>query len=265
MSDGSEVGNGTVADALIRKLEHHGRLSEEERATITGALCGVRRHRARDDVIREGDPTTGAHVVLEGFACRYKLLDDGRRQIVAYAGPGDFCDPRGFVLERMDYSIATLAPSVIGELPREAVIGITERHPRLSRALWWATLVDESITREWLVGVGQRTAYERLAHLFCELCERLKAVGLTDGSRFALPVTQMELADTVGLSAVHVNRTLQDLRRDGLISLLGGELEILDWERLCRAALFDRAYLHLGDRDKGEAATGGVGHERTRR
>ena len=240
-----------MSDALVRKLSVYARLSPDEEAALRNAPSHVRRAGPREDIIHEGDRTDGVNLVLSGFAARYKTLEDGRRQFLAYFVPGDFCDLRVFVLERMDHSIMTVAPSAIATIPKDAIDDLTERFPRLTRALWWSTLVEESITREWLMNIGQRTAYERTAHLFCELCARMDAVGLVTNGSFEFPVTQMELADTLGLSAVHVNRTLQELRRGGLISLVGGRLTLLDRERLAAAALFNPDYLHLRDRDPG--------------
>ena len=245
-----------MSDALTRKLSGYASLSPEEQAALRAAPSQVRRVGAREDIIHEGARTGGVNLVLEGFAARYKMLEDGRRQLLSYFVPGDFCDLRVFVLERMDHSIMTIAPSLMASISKEAVNDITERFPRLTRALWWSTLVEEATTREWLMNIGQRTAYERAAHLFCEICWRLRAVDLSrqtgpDSCVFDFPVTQLELGDTLGLSAVHMNRILQELRRDGLITLKSGILAILNLDTLSRVAMFDPAYLHLRDRDHG--------------
>ena len=249
-----------MSNALVRKLSGYTTLSDEEESALRNAPTHVRRVGARDDLVQEGDRTDGVNLVLSGFAARYKTLEDGRRQFLAYFVPGDFCDLRVFVLERMDHSIMTVSPSMVANITKETVNNLTERFPRLTRALWWSTLVEEAITREWLMNIGQRTAYERAAHLFCELCARLDAVGLAEGRGYDFPVTQMELGDTLGLSAVHVNRTLQELRRDGLITLGSGRLQILNLERLQQVSLFNPDYLHLRDRDK----DAGSGHPRER-
>ncbi len=146
--------------------------------------------------------------MLEGFAYRYKLLPDGKRSIFAYLVPGDFCDLNIFILKAMDHSIATLSACTMVDIPRPRILELLER-PAIARALWWATLVDEATLREWLVNMGRRDAETSIAHLFCEMHLRLKSIGLADGGEFRLPITQNELADTVGLSAVHVNRSLQ--------------------------------------------------------
>jgi CRP-like cAMP-binding protein len=230
---------------LIRKLENFAPLSEEEKTALIDASTTIRHYAAHEDLIQEGAPTDGVKIILDGLACRYKVLPDGRRQIVAYFVPGDMCDLRVFLLKRMDHSIGTLCPVEAALLSQESVLELTERYPRLTRALWWSTLVEEAITREWIVNVGHRTAFERMAHLFCEIFLRLQAVGLTQENRCDLPLTQTELADTLALSAVHVNRTLMDMRRAHLVTFQGGQLIIHDRQALQSVAGFDPNYLHL--------------------
>jgi CRP-like cAMP-binding protein len=235
----------TRMSRLIRKLENFAPLSEEEKGALITASGTTRRYGAHEDLIREGAPADGVKIILEGFACRYKVLPDGRRQIVAYFVPGDMCDLRTFLLKRMDHSIGTLCPVEAALLPQERVLELTERYPGLMRALWWSTLVEEAITREWIVNVGNRTAFERMAHLFCEIFLRLEVVGLTQEDRCDLPLTQTELADTLALSAVHVNRTLMDMRRAHLVTFQARQLIIHDRQALESVAGFDPNYLHL--------------------
>ncbi|MFL6599700.1 MAG: Crp/Fnr family transcriptional regulator [Steroidobacteraceae bacterium] len=230
---------------LIRKLENFAPLSEEEKSALMDASTTIRRYGAHEDMIQEGAPTDGVKIILDGMACRYKVLPDGRRQIVAYFIPGDMCDLRLFLLKRMDHSIGTLCTVEAALLPQESVQELTERYPRLTRALWWSTLVEEAISREWLVNVGHRTAFERMAHLFCEIFLRLQSVGLTHENRCELPLTQTELADTLALSAVHVNRTLMDMRRAHLVTFQGRQLIIHDRHALQSVAGFHPNYLHL--------------------
>jgi CRP-like cAMP-binding protein len=230
---------------LIRKLENFTPLAEDEKRALSEAIGTVRRFPAREDLVREGEPTDGIKLILEGFACRYKVLPDGRRQIIAYLVPGDLCDVRAFLLKRMDHTIAALCPVETALVSHEVMGELMERYPRLTRALWWSTLVEESVTREWIVNVGQRTAFERLAHLFCEIFARLKAVGLANEGRCELPLTQIDLADTLALSAVHVNRTLMEMRRARLVSFQNRQLVIHDHVALQSAAGFNANYLHL--------------------
>jgi CRP-like cAMP-binding protein len=243
---------------LIRKLENFTQLTEREREALLDAIGPAQHFGPREDIVPEGGPADGVNLVLEGIACRYKLLPDGRRQILAYMIPGDTCDLCAFVLRRMDHGIASLSPVSLTVVPQERLAELGTAHPNIKRALWWAALVEEATTREWLVNVGQRTAYERLAHLLCEMFVRLRAVALAEGNRCELPLTQAELADTLGLSTVHVNRTLQDLRRAGFITLRGKNLVVHDFPALARAAMFNPSYLDLGragEEHPAEAAT----------
>jgi CRP-like cAMP-binding protein len=236
---------------LARKLENFAALSDDDRRLLDDVTRTVREVEARRDLIEEGDRPDDVHLIVEGFACRYKITADGKRQIMAYLVPGDFCDLHVFILKEMDHAIGTLSPCRVVEIPRERIDAMTER-PALARALWWATLVDEAILREWLVNIGTRDAAQAMAHLFCELLLRLRAVGLADGGGYELPITQAELGDTLGLSTVHVNRSLQALRHEGLITLEGRHLRILDPERLFAFSGFHPNYLHLqGGRNNG--------------
>ena len=230
---------------LIRKLEQFTKLSSDDKQALSSAASMQRRFGARIDIISEGDASHHVNLILEGWACRYKQLDDGRRQIVSLFVPGDLCDEHIHVLREMDHSIATLSPVKVAEIPRPMLGQITETHPRLAKALWWNTLVTAAIQREWTVSLGQRTATERLGHLLCELFVRLRGVGLTEGNSCPLPLTQSELGEVLGLSNVHVNRTVQELRRSELIVLKGGRLTIPDFAVLQAASLFNPNYLHL--------------------
>ena len=234
-----------MPNPLIRKLENFTKLSDEDKVALDKATRQVRVYRAREDIICEGDCPETVNLLIEGYACRYKQLEDGRRQIMAYFVPGDLCDINVFILRQMDHSIATLSPATVALIPRDAMLDLMTQHPRITQALWWSTLVDEATLRTWVVNLGQRSAYERMAHLLCEVFFRLRAVGLTNGNSCILPVTQGELGDTLGLTVVHINRTLQDLRRDGLLDLKGKHLTILDLSALQKVALFNAGYLHL--------------------
>jgi CRP-like cAMP-binding protein len=230
------------------KLEHGARLTDEDRVVLRDLSSRMKRIPSNHDISSEGDRPENVHLVMEGFACRYKILADGRRQIMAFLVPGDFCDLHVFILKAMDHTIATLSPCTVVKIPRAQILALTER-PAIARAFWWAALVDEATLREWLVNIGARPAEQRVAHLLCELLLRLEAVGLTNGDTYELPITQAELADTTGLTSVHVNRVLQRLRRDGLITLKSKNLMIMDVERLKAFSGFNPNYLHLSDRN----------------
>jgi CRP-like cAMP-binding protein len=233
-----------MANVLTRKLEGLAPLSDEDRRLLDAVVAQSREVKANTDLIREGEAPNDVHLILEGFACRYKITSTGKRQIMAYLVPGDFCDLHVFILKHMDHSVAALSRCRVVAIPRSRVLEMTER-PAVARALWWAALVDEATLREWLVNIGRRAAAERIAHLLCELLLRLRVVGLANGDSYAFPITQAELADTVGVSAVHVNRSLQVLRDAGLITLRSGQLVILDARRMQEFSGFNPNYLHL--------------------
>lgn len=233
-----------MINPLALRLSEYTRLSVPDVSAIDAASRRVRRLRAHDDLLREGDTPRGVFLMLSGWACRYKTLEDGRRQIVSFFVPGDLCDLNLFVLREMDHSLGALTPATVAEISRDEFDQLTEGSPRVTQALWWNLLVTMAIQREWTVNLGQRTAYERLAHLFCELFVRLRGVGLTRGDRCDFPLTQNDLADATGLTAVHVNRTIQELRRQNLIELNRRELRIPDLDALMRAGLFNINYLH---------------------
>lgn len=234
-----------MQDALTRKLAGYEALSDEDRQALRDLVVKVRRVGARVDLIREGDDPAHVHLILEGFACRYKILADGQRQIMAFLVPGDFCDLNVFILDQMDHSIGTISACHVVDIPRESFDVLTADRPHITRALWWCALVDEAVLREWLVNLGRRSANQRIAHLFCELLMRLDAVGLVTKNSFRFPFTQTEIADTLGLSAVHVNRTLQELRAKGLLTLRRRVLHIPDFEGLKAYCGFNVNYLHL--------------------
>ena len=237
-----------MANLLTRKLEAFAPLSEADRHLLDAVIREARDVGSREDLIREGDAPGDVRLILAGFACRYKRLAGGKRQIMAYLVPGDFCDLHVFILKAMDHTIATLSPCRVVDIPRARILEMTER-PALARALWWAALVDEATLREWLVNIGARSAEQRVAHLLCELLLRLRVVGLADGAEYELPVTQQELGDTTGITNVHVNRVLRRLRGDGLITLKGKNLVVLDVERLKAFSGFTPNYLHLAGRN----------------
>jgi CRP-like cAMP-binding protein len=234
-----------MTQLLIRKLQHFASLSETEKQVLAGATARTLAFRPGEDLVHEGEEPAECHLVLDGVLCRYKLLGEGKRQIVALLLAGDLCDLCGLMMGRMDHSVGTLSAGTVAVIPRQMLQGMLERHPRIARALWQEMVVDASITREWVANTGRRSAYQRIAHLLCEVGRRLQAVGHASGDAFEWPLTQAEAADAVGLSTVHVNRMLQQLRSEGLIEMQGSAVRILDWPGLERAGEFSADYLFL--------------------
>lgn len=247
--DGPSRPDGRAGNPLILKLESLATLSADDRAVLERISAEPHLVPAGTDLIREGDKPDGVYLILGGIACRYKRRASGARQIMAYLVPGDYCDLDVALLRAMDHSIGTLSACHVVRISLDTIQNLLRDHPGITHALRLTTLVDEATLREWLVNVGRRAADERIAHLMCELLLRLRAVGQTAGDGYALPITQEDLADTTGLTSVHVNRTLGSLKQRGLIALSGGMLQIVDLAGLEALAEFKPNYLHLGGRD----------------
>ncbi|MET0529126.1 MAG: Crp/Fnr family transcriptional regulator [Microvirga sp.] len=230
---------------LLRKLESIADLSDEEKQAILNLPVNVRVIEADTDIVRDGDRPAECCLILDGFTCRYKLLPDGTRQITGFYIPGDIPDLQSLFLHTLDNSLGTFVKTRVAMIPHQILRDLFRRNPRIAEIFWRDSLIEAAIFREWMVGLGRRSAYQRMAHLLCELQMRLRAVGLAQESGYDLPLTQNEIGDALGLSTVHVNRVLQDLRNDGLVVLRAGALTILDWEGLKSAAEFDLTYLHL--------------------
>jgi CRP-like cAMP-binding protein len=199
----------------------------------------------RQDIVTAGSRPGHSSLIVEGFAARYKLLADGSRQITALHVAGDFVDLHAFLLKTMDHGIVALSPCTIAFAEHSDLKIVTESAPHLSRLLWLDTLVDGAIHREWIVAMGRRSKKSHLAHLICELFVRLEGVNLTNGMSFHLPLSQSEMADVIGLSVVHMNRVIQALRREKLISWTNQTVTILNWDRLKEVAEFDPTYLSM--------------------
>lgn len=234
-----------VTALLIRKLERFGVVSLEDRSILRRLSVPITPVGARMEVAREGERPDGVFVLLEGMACRYKLRANGTRQILAYLVPGDFCDIDIGLVERRDHAIGSLSACRFARMDFAPLGDLVAEQAPVIKTLRQANLVDEATLREWLVNLGSRSAIERIAHLFLELLMRLRAIGLARGDGYDLPVSQLDLADTTGLSTVHVNRTLQDLKRQGLIELRSRILMIRNVQRLTTLAGFDPRYLAL--------------------
>ncbi|KQT19755.1 Crp/Fnr family transcriptional regulator [Methylobacterium sp. Leaf399] len=229
---------------LIRQLESIDALSDEERRAIKGLPVTLKTLRPNQDIVRDGDTASQCCLILEGWACRYKIISEGKRQIFSFHIAGDIPDLQSLHIPSMDHSLATLTTATVAFVPHEALHDLTARCPGIAATLWRDTLVDAAIFREWMLCMGRRSAFDHMAHLFCELYLKQEAVGLAGDHRCPLPVTQVDLADATGLSSVHVNRVLQEMRGRGMITLRGSVLVIRAWDELLRTAEFDATYLH---------------------
>lgn len=241
-----------MPNPLISKLEHGADLTDDDRDVLTDVTRRTYLLKARQDIIQEGERPETVHLVIDGLACRYKVLEDGCRQIMALLVPGDFCDLQVALLDSMDHSIGSLSACTIVDIPRSTILDLTNHHPRITRALWWCSLVDEGTLREWLVNLGRRDADHRMMHLFCELLVRYQTVGRADVNSFELPITQYDLGELLGISAVHTNRTLQTLRDANLLEFHGKRVRLPDVEQIKSLCGFDPNYLHLTRRQNGD-------------
>lgn len=219
-------------------------LSEEERTVIEESVHSVRTIGPRQTVMRRGELTNTSCLLLEGFMCRYLDDREGYRQLVSMHVPGDFVDLHAFPMKRLDHDIATLGPCKIAMFEHGTLSAIQETHPRLTRWLWFATLLDGAIHREWIFRMGRLGAEGRVAHFFCELNARLEMVELAQNGRFTLPATQADVAEACGITGVHVNRVLRVMRERGLLHFRSGEVRMLDVPRLQALAEFDAGYLY---------------------
>ena len=238
-------GSGPDLTPLVRKLESISSLSIEERQAVESLPATIRTIDAHQDIVRDKDRPTHCCLVLSGWTCRYKLVTEGKRQIFSFHIPGDLPDLQSLHLRVMDHSLATITACQLAFIPHESLRDLNWRFPRLGEALWRDTLIDAAIFREWLIGIGRKSAFGRIAHLFCEMYLKLEVVGLAEQHRCELPITQTDIADALGLSNVHINRSLQEMRAQGLITLRGRTLVIEDWRALSAAGEFDPTYLHL--------------------
>jgi CRP-like cAMP-binding protein len=230
---------------LLRKLNAITTVPAEIEAALVALNPIIKDFEPDEPIVREGDRPVYVAVVLSGFVYRYKMVDPDKRQIMAFHVAGDMPDLQGLHLDTMDHGVAPSVVTRIALIPHTVVFDLIDRYPALAHILWREALIDGAIFREWVVNVGRREGFNRVAHLFCEVLTKMRAVGLTDSLECALPLSQVQIADATGLSSVHANRMLQTLRKQGLIRLERKKLTVLDWEGLKEAGDFDPAYLHF--------------------
>jgi CRP-like cAMP-binding protein len=260
-----------VANPLTMRMEQFVRFDQGDRTRLDQLLSYPTKTFSRGDVIiEEGKKVDNIHLLMTGLAARSKILSNGRRQIMAFLVPGDLCDVEVFVLEAMDHSIVAMSDTTCVLIPAKVIEDLLSESSKITRALWWSTMVDSAVLRERIIDHGRRDARERMAHLCYEMLIRHRIVGEATDDAFSLPVTQEDLADATGLTPPHVNKTLQDLRGAGLIELKGKVLTVLDTSRLKTAARYETAYLHLDRTEAGDVQVSHragdlvcAGHQRT--
>jgi CRP-like cAMP-binding protein len=240
-----------MPNPLTMKLEQFTKFEPEERLRLDGLLNYPARTFARREVfIHEGQKVDQIHLVTGGIAARCKTLPDGNRQFMAFLFPGDLCDLEVFVLKQMDHDIVALSEVTCVLIPAREIEGLLTESSNITRALWWSTMTDSAVLREWIVNHGSRDARSRVAHLFYEMLIRNRIVGQTADNTFAFPLTQEEFADATGITPVHLSRVLGELREEGAIELQARALTVLDPHRLKAIAGYEANYLHL-DRTEG--------------
>jgi CRP-like cAMP-binding protein len=234
----------SAADALIRRLQVHDDLSPEDIEALQTLPIHERDVPAHTNIVKEGDRPGSSCLVIEGFVCRSRNTSDGKRQILSIHIPGDIPDLQSLHLHVLDHDVWTASPAKLGFISHDSLRDLCSARPVITNAFWRETLIDAAIFREWIVNVGRRDARGAMAHLLVEQAHRLRAVGIGNGDEFPLPLTQMELADALGLTPVHVNRVLQGLRKDNLLEVEKDRVKFLEPERIRQIAGFEHDYLH---------------------
>jgi CRP-like cAMP-binding protein len=237
-----------VTNPLVLFLSRRDDLAAEEIAALETLTLNRQDYAAGTAMIRQGDRPNSSILVLEGLAARAHYLADGKRMISALHIPGDYVDLHSLLLDQMDHDVTALTDCRVALTAHPEVRRVTERMPHLGRLLWLATTIDAAMHRAWIVALGRMSPLSHMAHFLCEMYLRLDIVGLAKDYSYRLAITQIDLADMLGLSVVHVNRTLQDLRATGMVSWVGSTVSIKDWDGLRELAQFDDAYLNLNKR-----------------
>ncbi|TVP51241.1 MAG: Crp/Fnr family transcriptional regulator [Halomonas sp.] len=230
---------------LMSKLNNFQAHTAEDIKLLENAVSNERSFGKDEDVIQEGDKSRHVYLVVKGWVSRYRLNMHGKVQTLNFHIPGDFCNLHTNLAHCIEYSIGTVAPSVIAYIPHERIEEISRENHRLARSFNWLAFNEFSILQEWLLNVGSRPSHQRLAHLICELLIRVRAAGLTEDHHFYLPLTQAQLSEAMGITVVHTNRVMMRLRAEGLITFEGRRVEVTDWPGLKKYADFKVRYLHL--------------------
>ena len=247
--------NDTTMAALFQRLQAISGVQPDDVLALKALPYSLRHYRENQIVLRDGDRPNECCLIVDGFCVRSKTIADGRRQILSIHIPGDFPDLQNLHLATMDHDLVTLSNCTLAFIGHTALKTLIRNRRSVGDIFWRDTLVDAAIFREWIVNVGQRAAHNRLAHLIVELRERLRLIGHVTGNAFAMPLTQEQLGEAMGVTSVHINRILRQLRVDGVLELQRGTVRIFNEDKLEELAQFDGRYLHLspsGRNDRSE-------------
>ena len=245
------AGRGSLPDIwkFLASVRTRFALSETEAGLLKDAMCETAVFAPGEYLVREGERIHYSSLILEGFACRCKDSQDGERQIMEIQIPGDFVDLHSYPLEVLDHGICAMSECRIVKFMHADISRLIDESPRLARILWFATMVDASIHREWIMNIGSRSGKARIAHLFCELYSRCEVVGMTTDHTYWLPLNQTQIGECLGFTQMHVNRMLKELREKNLVTFQAQRVQIHDWNSLCKLAEFDPTYLYLTRRE----------------
>jgi CRP-like cAMP-binding protein len=239
------VSSDDIPAALVRRLRTTSGVTDEDIKAIEALPISVREYPAERAVVSDGQKATECCLIIKGFCTRSKTTAEGRRQILSIHIPGEIPDLMSLHLHVMDHDLSTLTPCTLGFINHETLRLLHRRQPNLADMFWRDTLIDAAMFREWIVNVGQRPAPARLAHVTVELRERLKVIGRIEGNSFEMPLTQEQIGEALGITAVHANRVIKQLRQDGIVAFHRGRVEVIDEDKLLELAGFDGRYLHL--------------------
>lgn len=230
---------------LVTRLSALSALDEADRAAIRELPHTLRTVGANGYIIHEGQHAENSCLIRSGFLVRHKLVADGARQILSVHMTGDMANLQNSLLKRADHSVQALTDAELTMVPGDAIVALAAARPAVAVAMWLDTLIDGAIFREWIANVGRRDARTKTAHILCEFALRQEVAGLADRGKYVFPLTQEQLGDALGLTPVHVNRTLKALEASGLIERRRRSVTIADWEALSRVADFNPSYLYL--------------------
>ncbi len=230
---------------LCKSLSRRDRLQPDEIAMLEALTQAKSTFAKGEELVSVHQRAHSSCLIVSGLTARTVLIEDGRRQLTALHIPGDFVDLHALLLKTMDHSVVAMSDCTAVFVPHTDLIALTQKSPHLTRMLWLSTTIDAAMQREMIASIGRRTPLKHLAHLMCELYLRLEIVGLAEDGKYSLPLTQSDIADVLGLSVVHTNRTIRDLRDTGLVVWKNSDVEIRNFDRLADMAGFDPVYLNL--------------------